>query len=170
MAALSTYIPPITVTTAKETSTVDITLAVKDINKSIGWSRYNSLIFTYLFKDSESFFVARNKEGAISGYAIIRDDHIDAEAKYLSFIAVKPDFQGKGAGLSLMQQVIIKTAELGRKKLTFDFRGNNEKTRSFYESLPLRLGETFTIARSEFSADGVYLNGDPRVCCTYFLS
>ncbi|WP_419662134.1 histone deacetylase superfamily protein [Desulfosarcina variabilis str. Montpellier] len=104
---------------------------------------------------AEELVVERLQKGEASGYSFIMADHYGRLAAYACFgpipctassydlywIAVHPDFQGKGLGRRLLMEVERRVKAAGGSRIYVDTsqRVQYASTRAFYESLGYRL-------------------------------
>ena len=129
--------------------------AVKKINELVGWQHYTGGIQSSLLHSSTTI---TKVNGEINGY-------VQHSPNYVPFIAVDPRVQNQKLGTALMFSVLESARESGSSELYLDFRGNNPKTKAFYQ----KIGNMFNPAYRMEDTGGNYSNGDPRFAVTYFL-
>jgi len=145
------------------------TEAIKAINASIHWSRHGELILHKHLKEDSIVFAFKDNE--IIGRTINRPytegKKHEHPHMYISFIAVSFDKRGEKGNFEayrMMENVIKKAREARAAKLVVEYRGNNEKTKSFYQKVA-KNGD-LQIKNKE---RGTYANSDPKHKFTYYL-
>ncbi len=128
--------------------------AVAQIHASINWSHYNHSIH-----QRETLVALLDEK--IVGYV---STHFNTTFALISYIAVDMAYQDRKIGKVLMTGVVDKCRTIGINTLQLHFRGNNEKTKAFYENFAQREGLKYDAQPS-----GKYMNGDPRVHVTMTL-
>lgn len=88
------------------------------------------------------YFLFAMRGGRSIGYACYGPTPCTRSSHNLYWVAVHPDFQGKGLGKALMRETEAKVAAMGGTRLYIDtsYKAQYEDTRAFYESLGYSLG------------------------------
>jgi GNAT superfamily N-acetyltransferase len=101
-------------------------------------------------------FLFAELAGRVIGYACYGPIPCTVSSYNLYWIAVLPEFQGKGLGKTLMREAERRVGEMGGTRIYIDtsYKAQYEDTRAFYESLGYSLGCLLP---------GFYAPGDDKV-------
>jgi GNAT superfamily N-acetyltransferase len=88
------------------------------------------------------YFLFAELSGRMIGYACYGPIPCTASSHNLYWIAVLPEFQGKGLGKALMREAEKRIRDKGGTRIYIDtsYKAQYEDTRAFYESLGYSLG------------------------------
>ncbi len=91
------------------------------------WSFYS---FLFELKNPDNYFYVIELENKIIGYIIAGEYE---ESYHLKNIAIKKEYQGKGYGKFLLNNLIRKAKEEKKKFIFLEVRVSNERAIKFYE-------------------------------------
>ena len=98
---------------------------------TVPWNDPYKDISRKLKVQAELFLVGILEEKLIASVMAGYDGH----RGWINYFAVHPDFQARGYGKQLMQNVETKLRELGCPKINLQIREGNEKVLSYYQKL-----------------------------------
>ena len=98
---------------------------------TVPWNNPHKDISRKLSVQPELFLVGLFEENLIASVMAGYDGH----RGWINYFAVHPDFQSRGYGKQLMDNVENKLRELGCPKINLQIREGNEKVLSYYQKL-----------------------------------
>ncbi|MFA5101346.1 MAG: GNAT family N-acetyltransferase, partial [Candidatus Omnitrophota bacterium] len=120
------------VTSSVPQDTARVVAAIKSINNAIGWASNNRLIEKLLSAAHRNSSVTYAEvDGQIIGYVLATRQTKD-ETK-MPFIAVLPEWRGKGIAAQLLEQMFREEKSRGVKNVTGHVRENNKAAIRLYE-------------------------------------
>lgn len=96
--------------------------------KSVEWDDAQTFA-PKLLSDSWNTLCVRNEQGELIGFAAVFASN---EIAHVSDVCVRPDYQGKGLGKQLVEEVVRFTREKGFKGLKLDYEMKNK---TFYDKV-----------------------------------
>ncbi len=91
----------------------------------------------------ELFFVAQEADRLVGTVMVGYEGH----RGWINYLAVVPERQGSGLGLSLMEFAESRLRELGCPKINLQVRGSNENAIGFYERIGFRLDDALSMGK-----------------------
>lgn len=109
---------------------LDQVMVIEKENFSVPWTERG--FFTYLMREDALFLVAENEDEHILGYCgvIMAVDEGD-----ITNVSVKKEWQRKGIGKMLVDQLIHRTNENGIETLFLEVRKSNLSAQALYEKM-----------------------------------
>ena len=113
---------------------LDQVMVIENENFSVPWTETG--FFTYLMREDALFLVAEDEDENVVGYCgvIMSIDEGD-----ITNVSVKKEYQGKGIGYSLMQEIIKQAKNQNCSLLTLEVRKSNLPARKLYEKCGMEL-------------------------------
>ena len=107
------------------------------------WNDPNKDIARKLNVQPELFLVGLEGERVAGTVMVGYEGH----RGWINYLAVSPDYQGRGLGRRLMDEAEQRLLVLGCPKINLQVRGGNEAVRQFYESIGYSLDEVVSYGK-----------------------
>ncbi|MDP3042645.1 MAG: GNAT family N-acetyltransferase [Candidatus Omnitrophota bacterium] len=101
---------------------------IKEINRSIGWEKYNIDTEVDFLKGYTTRILVKKSDGKIIGYLIMN------MKGYITFMTVKHEYQMQGIGKKLFYEAVLEAQKGGLGFVSLHYPANGEQ-KGFYEKL-----------------------------------